>query len=155
MLFISLFLNNFIILWIFCNIKLVLKNLVFMKRWKMEKKVKRYRNLKYIILLVFTCFTISLGSNKFLKTDFNDLPKLYRQVIEEYDKFQKSDNKLWKDYKLEEKDVLIFNKNILGNLYLLTKDRNINSLFVKKIKTDNSRINVYRISKIHPKRFEY
>ncbi|WP_244264238.1 hypothetical protein [Anaerococcus senegalensis] len=92
----------------------------------MEKKVKRYRNLKYIILLVFTCFIISLGSNKFLKTDFNDLPKLYRQVIKEYCKFQKSDNKFWKDYKLEEKDVLIFNKNILGNLYLLTKDRNIN-----------------------------
>lgn len=92
----------------------------------MEKKVKRYRNLKYIILLVFTCFIISLGSNKFLKTDFNDLPKLYRQVIKEYYKFQKSDNKFWKDYKLEEKDVLIFNKNILGNLYLLTKDRNIN-----------------------------
>ena len=121
----------------------------------MEKKVKRYRNLKYSILLVFTCFIISLGSNKFLKTDFNNLPELDRQVIEEYDKFQKSDEKLWKDYKLEDKDVLIFNKNILGNLCLLTKDKNINSLFAKKIKTDNSKINVYRINKIYPKRFEY
>ncbi len=89
-----------------------------------------------------------------MKTDFDNLPKLDIQVIEEYDKFQKSDAKLWKDYKLEDKDILIINKNTLGNFYLLTKDKNIDSIFAKKIKTDNN-INVYRISKVYPKRFEY
>ena len=64
----------------------------------MEKKEKRFKKLKYIFIIVFMGFIISLGTNKFLKTDFDNLPKLDRQVIEEYDKFQKSDEKLWKDY---------------------------------------------------------
>ena len=67
---------------------------------------------------------------------------LDRQVIEEYDKFQKSDKKLWQDYKLEDKDILVINKNVLGNFYLLTKDKNIKSIFAKKIKTKEDKINI-------------
>lgn len=121
----------------------------------MKKKEKKFKKLKYILIIVFIGFIISLGTNKFLKTDFDNLPKLDRQVIEEYDKFQKSDEKLWKDYRLEDKDILIINKNVVGNFYLLTKDKNIKSIFAKKIKTKEDKINIYRISKLYPKRFEY
>lgn len=121
----------------------------------MKKKEKKFKKLKYILIIVFIGFIISLGTNKFLKTDFDNLPKLDRQVIEEYYKFQKSDEKLWQDYRLEDKDILVINKNVLGNFYLLTKDKNIKSIFAKKIKTKEDKINIYRVSKFYPKRFEY
>lgn len=121
----------------------------------MEKKKSSFKILKYIILIIFIGFIISLGTNKILKTNFDDLPKLDKEVIGEYFKFQKSDEKLWKDYNLKDKDILIINENIVGDFYLLTKDKNIKSIFAKIIKTKENDIDIYRICKFYPKRLGY
>lgn len=121
----------------------------------MEKKKSRFKILKYILLIFFIGFIISLCTNKFLKTDFNNLSKLDREIIEEYYKFYKNDEKLWKGYNLKDKDILIINENIVGDFYLLTKDKNIRSIFAKKINTKENDIDIYRICKFYPKRLEY
>lgn len=87
----------------------------------MEKKKSRFKILKYILLIIFIGFIISVSTNNFLKTDFNNLSKLDREVIEEYYKFYKSDEKLWKDYNLKDKDILIINENIVGDFFCLQK----------------------------------
>lgn len=121
----------------------------------MEKKKSRFKILKYILLIIFIGFIISVSTNNFLKTDFNNLSKLDREVIEEYYKFYKSDEKLWKDYNLKDKDILIINENIVGDFYLLTKDKNIKSIFAKKINTKEKDIDIYRICKFYPKRLGF
>ena len=121
----------------------------------MEKKKSSFKILKYIFLIIFIGFIISLGTNKILKTNFDDLPKLDKEVIGEYFKFQKSDEKLWKDYNLKDKDILIINENIVGDFYLLTNDKNIKSIFAKKINTKDNDIGIYRICKFYPKRLGY
>lgn len=100
-------------------------------------------------------FLIDLATNKFVNIDISDLARIDRAIIDEYEKFQESDDKLWQDYKLRDKDIVVINKKFLGNTYLLTKDSKIKSIFAKKISNQNDKVNIYRIMKFYPKKLQF
>lgn len=116
---------------------------------------KKFKDLKIVLGILLGLFLIDLATNKLVNTDISDLARIDRAVTNEYEKFQESDDKLWQDYKLRDKDIVVINKNFFGNFYLLTKDENVKSIFAKKITNENNKINIYRIGKSYPKRFKF
>ncbi len=116
---------------------------------------KKFKGLKIVLGILLGLFVIDLATNKLVNTDISDLSRIDRAVTHEYEKFQESDEKLWQDYKLRDKDIVVINKNFFGNFYLLTKDENVKSIFAKKITNENSKINIYRIGKSYPKRLKF
>lgn len=116
---------------------------------------KKFKGLKIVLGLLLGLFLIDCATNKFVNTDISDLSRIDGAVIDEYEKFQGSDGKLWQDYKLRDKDIVVINKKFLGNTYLLSKDSKINSIFAKKISNQNDKVNIYRIMKFYPKNLQF
>ena len=120
-----------------------------------DKKRKSGRVFFWLIILLVLVFAGGIGINKLQNTDFDDLSDLDREVISEYDKFIASGENLWKDYKLEDKDLIFVNKNAFGSAYLVTKS-DISSVFAKEINFSKKKpYKVYRISRFYPKRITY
>lgn len=116
---------------------------------------KKFKGLKIVLGILLGLFLIDLATNKLVNTDISDLSRIDRAVTHEYEKFQESDDELWQDYKLRYKDIVVINKNIFGNFYLLTKDKEVKSIFAKKITNQNDMVNIYRIMKFHPKKLQF
>lgn len=93
---------------------------------------KKFTGLKIVLGILLGLFLIDLATNKLVNTDISDLSRIDRAVTNEYEKFQESDEKLWQDYELRDKDIVVINKKFLGNTYLLTKDSKINQFLQRK-----------------------
>lgn len=120
-----------------------------------DKKRKSGSIFLRLILALFVIFSAGIGINKVLNNDFEDLSVLDKDVISEYDKFIANGESLWKDYKLEDKDLVFVNKNAFGSAYLITKN-DISSIFTKDINfSKKNPYKVYRISRFYPKRINY
>lgn len=99
---------------------------------------------------------LPLISNKFFKTNYEDLNSDTKELLEEYDEFFDKKVELWKNYKLDEKTIAMIDKNFLGDFYLINPNEEIKSLSAKEIKMPkNFKIKVYRISKNYPKRLNF
>lgn len=116
---------------------------------------KKFKGLKIVFGILLGLFLIDLATNKLVNTDISDLSRIDRAVTNEYEKFQESDEKLWQDYKLRDKDIVVINKKFLGNTYLLSKDSKVKSIFAKKISNQNDKVNIYRIMKFYPKKLQF
>lgn len=120
-----------------------------------DKKGKSGSVFLRLILALFVIFSAGIGINKVLNTDYDDLSDLDKDVISEYDKFIASGESLWKDYKLEDKDLVFVNKNAFDSAYLITKS-DISSIFAKEINfSKKNPYKLYRISRFYPKRINY
>lgn len=108
--------------------------------------------LTILVLLLF----LPLISNKFIKTNYEDLISDTRELLEEYEEFCDKNVELWKNYKLDEKTIAMIERSFLGDFYLINPNEEIKSLYAKEIKMpQNFKIKVYRISKNYPKRLNF
>lgn len=94
-----------------------------------------------------------LGINKCFHTAYEQLNETDKQMLAEYNKLYETfqDEKLWKDFDLENKTILAVSKDNL-NTYLLNPGNEPKNIFSKKIEVpDDFRIqSVYRIAPITP-----
>lgn len=118
-------------------------------------KNRIFKTLRRILGIIIGIFIIDLTINNLVNTDITDLSRIDRAVIDEYENFQESDDELWQDYKLRDKDIIVINKKFLGNTYLFSNDSSIKSIFAKKINNQNDKVNIYRITKFHPKKLQF
>lgn len=111
---------------------------------------------KVFLTILLLLLALPLISNKFFRTNYDDLDPNTKELLEEYEKFYGKNVELWKNYKLDEKTIAMINKNFLGDFYLINPSEDIKSLCAKEIKMpQNFKIRVYRISKNYPKRFNF
>lgn len=115
-----------------------------------------YTKKKIFLTILVLLLVLPIISNKFFKTNYDDLNSDTKELLEEYEKFYDKKVELWKNYKLDEKTIAMIDKNFLGDLYLINPNEEIKSLSAKEIKMpQNFKIKVYRVSKNYPKRFNF
>lgn len=111
---------------------------------------------KVFLTILLLLLALPLISNKFFRTNYDDLDPNTKELLEEYEKFYGKNVELWKNYKLDAKTIVMINKIFLGDFYLINPNEDIKSLYAKEIKMpQNFKISVYRISKTYPKRFNF
>ncbi|MFA6850459.1 MAG: hypothetical protein WCS30_08930 [Selenomonadaceae bacterium] len=104
--------------------------------------------LAIVMLILFGSITLNNYS-----ANFDDLSNTDKKVLMEYDEYCKANanSPIWDGFKLEDKTVLVIDKNIFGNAYLINPKNEVNSIFAKKIKMpEGSSLEVYRVSGFYP-----
>lgn len=110
------------------------------------------KKLKIILLLLALLIVLPICSNKLMKTDYSSLNENSKQILSEYEQFYDKNSNLWNNYNLSEKTIVVLNKNLMGDLFVINPQKDIRSLFATKIKLpDSYKIKVYRISRNYPK----
>lgn len=114
------------------------------------------KKLKIILLLLALLIVLPICSNKLMKTDYSSLNENSKQILSEYEQFYEKNPNLWNNYNLSEKTIVVLNKNLMGDLFVINPQKEIGSLFATKIKLpDSYKIKVYRVSKNYPKRLQF
>lgn len=114
------------------------------------------KKLKIILLILALLIIVPIGFNKLIRTDYSSLNENSKQILAEYEQFYDKNPNLWNNYNLNEKTIVVINKNLMGDLFIINPKKEIGSLFATKIKMpDSYKIKVYRVSKNYPKRLQY
>lgn len=114
------------------------------------------KKLKIILLILALLIIVPIGFNKLIRTDYSSLNENSKQILAEYEQFYGKNPNLWNNYNLNEKTIVVVNKNFMGDLFIINPKKEIGSLFATKIKMpDSFKIKVYRVSKNYPKRLQY
>lgn len=118
----------------------------------MKKKHRGFHILLAVAVLLVLAVVIPAALNRISSSRFDDLDETDRKVLSELNTYIDSERRqsVWQEYRLGDHAILAIHGR-LGRAYLVNPEKEVNSLFAKKVELPESySITVYRISSTTP-----